>query len=122
MTLVSKNDLSLIDLFAVELEIGRERPAHLTELLHCLFLRSIAGHFEFTFAGDRNLNLVTFFKVERVDHSSGQPNRQAIAPFGHLHRILLDLQRHCISLYKSAQPGFGKTIRYFVAVWSKFSS
>ena len=35
MTLVSKNGLSFIDLFAVKFEIRREGPLHLTELLEC---------------------------------------------------------------------------------------
>src|SRR6202789_683321 len=33
MTLVSKNGLPFIDLFAIEFEIRREGPLHLTELL-----------------------------------------------------------------------------------------
>ena len=43
MTLVSKNGLSFIDLFAIESEIGWERPLHLTELIDRPLPGAVAG-------------------------------------------------------------------------------
>jgi ABC-type antimicrobial peptide transport system permease subunit len=49
----------------------------------------IATHFEHTLTSNSNLDLVTFFEIERVNHSRGQPHCQTIAPFRYLHRLSL---------------------------------
>jgi hypothetical protein len=55
VALVSENDLWFTDLFAIEFEIRREGPLHLTEL------------------------------IERFDNQSGEAHSQAVAPFGNVH-------------------------------------
>src|SRR6266567_2947066 len=65
MTLVSKNGLSFIDLFAIEFEIRREGPLHLTELLERPRFGSVTGHLEVAFTCDGNLDFVSLFEIER---------------------------------------------------------
>ena len=77
MTLVSKNGLSFIDLFAIEFEIRREGPLHLTELLERPLFGPVTGHLEVAFTCDGNLDFVSLFEIERFDNHSredAQPN------------------------------------------------
>jgi len=53
MTLVSKSGLSFIDL-----EIRREGPLHLTELLERPLFGPVTGHLEVAFTCDGNLDFV----------------------------------------------------------------
>src|SRR6266404_9901776 len=86
MTLVSKNALSFIDFFAIEFEIRREGPLHLTELLERPLLGPVTGHLEVAFTCDGNLDFVSLFKIERFDNHSGKTHSQTVAPFGNLHK------------------------------------
>src|SRR5580704_14423280 len=86
MTLVSKNGLSFIDLFAIEFEIRREGPLHLTELLECPLFGPVTGHLEVAFTCDGNLDFVSLFEIERFDDHSWKTNGQTVAPFGNLHK------------------------------------
>ena len=72
MTLVSKNGLSFIDLFAIEFEIRREGPLHLTELLDRPLFGPVSGHFEVAFTCDGNLDFVPLLEIERFDNHSAQ--------------------------------------------------
>jgi hypothetical protein len=67
MTLVSKNGLSFVDLFAIEFEIRREGPLHLAELLECPLFVPVTGHFKVAFTCDGNLGFVSLFEIERFD-------------------------------------------------------
>src|SRR5579863_4597176 len=86
MTLVSKNGLSFIDLFAIEFEIRREGPLHLTELLERPLFGPVTAHLEVAFTCDGNLDFVSLFEIERFDNHSGKAHRQAVAPFGNPHK------------------------------------
>src|ERR1700676_4744107 len=86
MTLVSKTGLSFIDLFANEFEIRREGPLHLTELLERPLFGPVAGHLEVASTCDGNLDFVSLFEIERLDHHSGKTHGQTVAPFGNLHK------------------------------------
>jgi hypothetical protein len=86
MTLVSKNGLSFIDLFAIEFEIRRKGPLHLTELLECSLFGPVPGHLEVAFTGDGNLDFVSLFEIEGFDDHSGKTHSQTVAPFGNLHK------------------------------------
>src|ERR1700692_735772 len=86
MTVVSKNGLSFIDLFAIEFEIRREGTLHLTELLERPLFGPVTGHFEVAFTCDGNLDFVSLFEIERFDNHSGKTHSQAVAPFGNPHK------------------------------------
>src|SRR5438132_13177935 len=86
MTLVSKNGLSFIDLFAIEFEIRREGPLHLTELLERPLFGPVTGHLEVAFTCDGNLDFVSLFEIESIDNHSGKTHSQTVAPFGNLHK------------------------------------
>src|SRR5450756_286405 len=86
MTLVSKTGLSFIDLFAIEFEIRREGPLHLTELLDRPLFGPVTGHLEVAFTCDGNLDFVSLFEIERFDNHSRETHGQAVAPFGNLHK------------------------------------
>jgi hypothetical protein len=86
MMLVSKNGLSFIDLFAIEFEIRREGPLHLTELLKRPLFGPVAGHLEVAFTRDGNLDFVSLFEIESFDNHSGKTHSQTVAPFGNLHK------------------------------------
>jgi hypothetical protein len=86
MTLVSKNGLSFIDLFAIEFEISREGPLHLTELIERLLFGAVTGYLEVALTGDGNLDFVSFFEIKSFDNHSGKTHSQTVAPFGNLHR------------------------------------
>src|ERR1700676_340909 len=86
MTLVSKNGLSFIDLFAIEFEARREGPLHLTELLERPLFGPVTGHLAVAFACDRNFDFVSLFEIERFDNDSGKTHGQTVAPFGNLHK------------------------------------
>src|ERR1700683_1695280 len=86
MTLVSKNGLSFIGLFAIEFEIRREGPLHLTKLLERPLFGPVTGHLEVAFTCDGNLDFVSLFEIERFDNHSGKTHSQTVAPFGNLHR------------------------------------
>jgi hypothetical protein len=45
-----------------------------------------------------NLDVVTFFERECLDHGSGEANRKAIAPFGNLH-VYTPCMIYIIGLY-----------------------
>src|SRR6202142_1618249 len=85
MTLVSKNGLSFIDLFAIEFEIRREGPLHLTELIERPLFGPVTGHSEVAFTCDGNLDFVSLFEIERFDHHPRETHSQTVAPFGNLH-------------------------------------
>ena len=76
MTLVSKNGLSFTDLFAIEFEIRREEPLHLTELLEPPIFQPVTGHFEVAFTRDGNLDFVPLFERERFDNHSRKTHSQ----------------------------------------------
>src|ERR1700716_3374586 len=86
MTLVSKNGLSFIDLFAIEFEIRREGPLHLTELLERSLFGPVTGHLEVAFTCDGNLDFVSLFEVESFDNHSGKTHSQTVTPSGNLHK------------------------------------
>src|ERR1700693_3704886 len=86
MTLVSKNSLSFMDLFAIEFEIRREGPLHLTELLERPLFRPVAGYLEIAFTSDGNLDFVSLFEIESFDNHCGKTHSQTVAPFGNLHK------------------------------------
>src|SRR5580700_7983537 len=86
MTLVSKNGLSFIDHFAIEFEIRREGPLHLTELLERPLFGPVASHLEVAFTCDGNLDFVSLFEIERFDNDSWKTHGQTVAPFGNLHK------------------------------------
>jgi hypothetical protein len=86
MTLVSKNGLSLIDLFAIEFEIRRKGPLHLTELFECPLFGPVTGHLEIAFTCDGDLDFVSLFEIESFDDHSGKTYSQTVAPFGNLHK------------------------------------
>src|ERR1700686_5330111 len=86
MTLVSKNGLSFIDLFAIEFEIRREGPLHFTELLECPRSGPVTAHLEVAFTCDGNLDFVSLFEIESLDNHSGKTHSQTVAPFGNLHK------------------------------------
>src|ERR1700676_1485558 len=91
MTLVSKNGLSFIDLFAIEFEIRREGPLHLTELLECPLFGPVATHLEVAFTCDGNLDFVSLFEIKSFDNHSGKTHSQTVAPFGNLHKDIPSL-------------------------------
>src|SRR6266446_6834386 len=78
MTLVSKNGLSFIELFAIEFEIRREGPLHLTKLLERPLFGPVTGHLEVAFTCDGNLDFVSLFEIERFDNHSGKTHSQAV--------------------------------------------
>jgi hypothetical protein len=84
-TFGSTKGLPLIDLFAVELEIGRERPLHPAELRECAISGLGTRHFEIEFTGDGDLDFVSFFQTERFDHGRWKTHGQTVAPSGYLH-------------------------------------
>src|SRR6266852_2179557 len=86
MTLVSKNGLSCIDLFAIEFEIRGEEPLHLAELLECPLFGPVTCHLEVAFTCDGNLDFVSLFETESVDNQSRKTQGQIVAPFGNLHK------------------------------------
>jgi hypothetical protein len=86
MTLVSKNGLSFIDIFAIEFEIRRKGPLHLTELFECPLFGPVTGHLEVPFTCDRHLDFVSLFEIESFDHRSGKTHSQTVTPFGNLHK------------------------------------
>src|ERR1700680_4205051 len=86
MMLVSKNSLSFIDLFAIEFEIRREGPLHLTELLERPLFGPVTGHLEVAFTCDGNLDFVSLFEIKSFDNHNGKTQSQTVAPFGNLHR------------------------------------
>src|SRR5437867_5200168 len=96
MTLVSKNGLSFIDLFAIEFEIRREGPLHLAELLDRPLFGPVAGHLEVAFTCDGNLDFVSLFEIQRFDNHSGKTYSQTVAPFGNLHKKIY--LAYCISM------------------------
>jgi len=85
VALVSENDLWFTDLFAIEFEIRREGPVHLTELLERPLFGPVTGHLEVAFTRDGNLDFVSLFEIERFDNQSGEAHSQAVAPFGNVH-------------------------------------
>jgi hypothetical protein len=101
MTLVSKNGLSFIELFAIEFEIRREGPLHLTELLECPLFGPVTGHFEVAFTCDGDRDFVSLFEIERFDNHGGKTHSQTVAPFRNLQRIYLTC---CISTQASKHP------------------
>src|SRR4029077_12395606 len=108
MTLVSKNGLSFIELFAIEFEIRREGPLHLTELLECPLFGPVTGHFEVAFTCDGNLDFVSLFEIQCFDNHSGKTHSQTVAPFGNLHiKIYL---AYCISIQACKQRSLILTI------------
>jgi len=70
--LVSKN--------AIELEIGREGPLHLTELLECPLFGPVTGHLEVALTCDGNLDFVSLFEIESFDNYSGKAHSQTVGP------------------------------------------
>jgi hypothetical protein len=84
---VSKKALTGIGLFPVKNESGRQRPAEFTKASERERFALIAAHFENALAGDANLDLVAFLKVERINHSRGQADRKAVSPFRYLHWV-----------------------------------
>src|ERR1700680_4310286 len=86
MMLVSKNSLSFIDLFAIEFEIRREGPLHLTELLERPVFGPVTGHLEVAFTCDGNLDFVSLFEIESFNNHSGKTHSQTVTPFGNLHK------------------------------------
>src|SRR5579864_7085123 len=86
MTLVSKNGLSFIDLFAIEFEIRRKGPLHLTELLECPLFGPVTGHLEIAFTCNGDLDFVSLFEIESFDDYSGKTYSQTVAPLGNLHK------------------------------------
>src|SRR5271165_3570751 len=86
MTLVSKNGLSFIDLFAIEFEIRRKGPLHLTELLECPLFGPVTGHLEIAFTCDGDLDFVSLFEIESFDDHSRKTYSQTVAPSGDLHK------------------------------------
>src|ERR1700733_8126105 len=102
MTLVSKNGLSFIDLFAIEFEIRREGPLHLTELLERPLFRPVTGHLEVAFTCDGNLDFVSLFEIEGFDNYSWKTNGQTVAPFGNLHKDIPNL----LYIHKSQEARF----------------
>src|SRR5580700_12221667 len=95
--LVSKNALPLIDFVAVEDESRREGTTELAQVLHSAPATFVAAHFKGFLPGDANLDVVAFFQFQRLDHRSGQSNRQAVSPLRNLHRLSLDIHLDCIS-------------------------
>src|ERR1700740_2418559 len=91
MTLVSKNALPFIQLFAIEFEIRREGPLHLTELLERPLFGPVTGHLEVAFACDRNFDFVALFEIERSDNHSRETHSQTVAPLGTLHKDIPNL-------------------------------
>src|SRR3984957_8999385 len=102
MTLVSKNGLSFIDLFAIEFEIRREGPLHLTELLERPVFGPVTGHLEVAFTRDGNLDFVSLVEIERFDDHSWKTNGQTVAPFGNLHKDIPNL----LYIHKSREARF----------------
>ena len=72
MTLVSKNGLSFIDLFAIEFEIRREVPLHSAKLLERPLVGPVTGHLEVAFACDGNLDFVSLLEAQSFNHHSGK--------------------------------------------------
>jgi hypothetical protein len=75
-----------MDLFAIELEIGGERPFHLTESIGGPLFGAVAGHPEVAFPCDGNLDFVALFETESFNNRGGKTHSQTIAPFGNLHK------------------------------------
>src|SRR5438552_3838728 len=86
MTLVLKNGLSFISFFAIEFEIGREGPLHLTELLERILFGPVAGHLEVAFTCNGNLVFVSLSEIESFDNQGGKTHSQTLAPFGNPHK------------------------------------
>jgi hypothetical protein len=99
--LVSKNGSSFIDLFAIEFEIGREGPLHLTELLERPLFRPV-GYLEVALTCDGNLDFVSLFEIESVDNYSGKAHSQTVTLFGNPHKKRY--LAYCISIQAWKNP------------------
>jgi len=86
MTLVSKNALSFTQLLAIEFEIRREGPLHLTEFLERSLFGPVTGHLEVAFTCDGNFDFVSLFEIKSFDDHSGKTHSQTVNPSGDLHK------------------------------------
>src|SRR6476659_9126792 len=72
----------------VEAEPCRQPSAIFPEPRYKLVRRRHLGHLKRVGADDVNLDRVTFLEPERLDDGAGQADREAVAPFRDLHRLL----------------------------------
>jgi hypothetical protein len=70
-----------IRLIPIELEIGRKPTAEGAKPLQQRLAAGFTRDDEFPRVGDMDFDLIAFREFERLDHGSGKPNREAVAPF-----------------------------------------
>jgi hypothetical protein len=87
--LVSKNALSGIRIFPVKDESSGQWAPQFAQTGKSALHASVAADLKGAVAHDPNLDLIAFFKAQRVDYSVRNPHGQAISPFGDLHLELL---------------------------------
>jgi hypothetical protein len=73
----------------VEAEIVRQPSPILAQTAQDFPRPRLPGHAEITPAGDMDFHVVTLPQTECLHHRGGKSYRQAISPFGNLHRNLL---------------------------------
>src|ERR1700691_4050036 len=91
-TLLSKNRASPFIRFpAVELETRRQWTTQAAHVLYRLLAAAVANHAKFLSVEDPNLDLVTFFEVQSLDHRRRKSHGQTVSPFCYAHRYTLSL-------------------------------
>lgn len=78
---------------AVEPETRRQRTAQTSKTRQRLFFAGVACNPELTCAGDPNLDPVTLFEIEGIDHGRRESNGQAFSPLAdvELHQYIFTL-------------------------------
>jgi hypothetical protein len=80
-TLVSKNARSpLIGFQPVELETTRQRAPQTAYAFHGFFGAAIASDLKFAASGNADLDPVSIFETEGLDHGGRKTHRQAVSP------------------------------------------
>jgi hypothetical protein len=74
-----------ICLVAIELEVGRKAAAERTQAAEHLIPSRLAHDRKPPRIGDMQLDLVALFQLQRLDHSHGKADGEAVAPFSHSH-------------------------------------
>src|SRR3990167_6113374 len=91
-TLLSKNGLSLIGLFAVELEVPGDRAAQLAHTREHFLDVGLLHHGQHAGGLHVDFDFVPVLQLQRLDHGRRQAHRQAVAPFGDFHDAPPDIR------------------------------
>ena len=105
-----------IRLIPVELEARGQTPAERAEALQQLLPARLARDRELAGVGDVDFDLVAFLQFECLDDDGGQPDGEAVAPFGDLHvqpdgytALSMYIERPAVikrnSLWRGGAPG-----------------